>query len=187
MEVAERVGELVELDVSAHAHGAMLRRRGVPTATKLLCLTLLYGPGRMPLRMIAENAARLDIAHVSEPALLRRMANAAPWLAHVADHMLRHGMDRHAEQQPMTDWPGASREQADRRRHEVDMARAFIVDFAPWPVDAFNEQQVHWLLCVRWNYVAATLKEGSHLRPVDEDPSPMERTRRLAHLIAASL
>jgi len=85
---AERIGRDVDLDTSAHTLGAMLRRRGVPAATNLLCLALMYGPGRMPLRMITERAEAHGIAHVSEPALLRRLCNASVWLEHVADQMI---------------------------------------------------------------------------------------------------
>jgi hypothetical protein len=186
--IAERVAQRVELDASAHAHGAMLRRRGVPTATRLLCLALLSGPGRMPLRLITEQAHHSDIAHVSEPALLRRLTNAAPWLAHLADTMMRNELTRQGE--PETSSKRLPQPVIDRHhsQREAELARAFILDFQPWPVDAFTERQVHWLLCVRWNYVAATLRDGAgHRAPAEAQASPMELTRRWAHLIVAML
>ena len=186
--VAERVGEMVELDASAHAHGAMVRRRGVPTATRLLCLALLYGPGRMPLRLIAERAQRSNIANVSEPALLRRLSNAAPWLAHVADTMMRCELSRLSDENSTAEQRIAAMIGQDHAAREAEFARAFILEFQPWPVDAFNERQVHWLLCVRWNYVAATLRDGvAHRAQPLATANPTELTRRWAHLIAAML
>jgi hypothetical protein len=200
---AERVGRHVDLDASAHALGAMLRRRGVPSATNLLCLAFLYGPGRMPLRLIAERAASFDIAHVSEPALLRRLLNAGHWLEHVASSLIQEQLLRAAKPQspdPVSETspvapirlpvdPYSIMSEQDNLTRQVEAARRFVVDFVPWPEDMFTDAQVHWLLCVRWTFVASTIKDGAANR-ADADPQSgptLERTRMMAHLIAACI
>lgn len=218
--LAEQVGQFIDLDTSAHALGAMVRRRGVPAATNLLCLAFLYGPGRMPLRLIAERAGAVGIAHVSEPALLRRLHNASTWLEHLAETLISQQLDRntaavpdlhtapglraspHARPAPQQSEPslaerlqllsgaGMQAQQTQARRVlQAAVAKKFILDFVPWPTDLFDDAQVHWLLCVRWTFVSSTLKEGPVTR-VDSDPAPassLERTRTMAHLIAACI
>ena len=203
MATADQVGRRVDLDASAHTLGAMLRRRGVPSATNLLCLAFLYGPGRMPLRLIAERAATFDIAHVSEPALLRRLTNAGLWLEHVANALIQEQMMRmaaaHEAANPTPRTPGihgrlpqdpfAILADQDRMVRQVETAKRFIVDFMPWPDDMFSDEQVHWLLCVRWTYVASTIKDGPIARH-DSDvagTSSLERSRLMSHLIAACI
>ncbi len=199
---AERVGRTIDLDASAHAHGAMLRRRGVPSATNLLCLAFLYGPARMPLRLIAERAAATGIAKVSEPALLRRLMNATPWLEHLADTLIVQQLDRIGgangrgaevvklrSSMPLTGGPFASMPLYDHRVRMANAAKRFIIDFEPWPLDLFSDAQVHWLLCVRWTYVASSLKEGPLAR-IDSDPNPatlLETSRQMAQMIAAAV
>ncbi len=199
---AERIGRSVDLDASAHADGAMLRRRGVPSATNLLCLAFLYGPGRMPLRLIAERAAALGIAKVSEPALLRRLMNATPWLQHLADIVIMQQLDRiggHAggsaeilqlrSAVPAFGGPFAALPFYDHRARMAAAAKAFILDFEPWPENLFSDAQVHWLLCVRWTFVASSMKEGPMAR-IDEEPAPvtlLETSRKMAQLIAAAV
>ncbi len=210
---AQRVALDVDLDASAHAHGAMLRRRGVPTATNLLCLALMHGPGRMPLRMITERAELHGIARVSEPALLRRLCNAAGWLEHVVDALLT---QRLADQQGdvsdletasvgarmrlaasgpfmASTLPGgplmASRSQSMQERLALQSmaARAFVVHFAPWPSDLFTDTQIHWLLCVRWNFISANLRDTlANRHDADQqEGSSLDRCRLNACLLAA--
>jgi len=203
MATANQVGRRVDLDASAHTLGAMLRRRGVPSATNLLCLAFLYGPGRMPLRLIAERAASFDIAHVSEPALLRRLTNAGLWLEHVANALIQEQMMRmaaaHEAANPTPHTPSTHGRlpqdpftvlaDQDRMVRQVETAKRFIVDFMPWPDDMFTDEQVHWLLCVRWTYVASTIKDGPITRHDGEvhSTSSLERSRLMAHLIAACI
>ena len=209
---AKRVALDVDLDASAHSLGAMLRRRGVPTATNLLCLALMHGPGRMPLRMITERADAHGIAKVSEPALLRRLCNASTWLEHVVHEIL---IQRLADQQgdlaghdtvavatpmclatgprpammPMASPPLAPRAQSIQERLALQScaARAFIVHFSPWPADLFTDIQIHWLLCVRWNFVSANLRDSTPGRHDIEAPdgSSLDRSRLNACLLAA--
>ena len=196
LSIADRVGQFVELDASAHAMGAMVRRRGVPAATNLLCLAFLYGPGRMPLRLIAERAEASGIARVSEPALLRRLCNARTWLAHLADTLIEQQLAQLGAPPPSSNpssWatrllPALSSPHTPPLAHQVRLARSFILDFEPWPSDTYVDAQIHWLLCVRWTFVSSTIKDGPVAR-AHADPQPpvstLENTRQLAHLIAA--
>lgn len=205
---AGRIGQEIDLDISAHSHGAMVRRRGVPAATNLLCLALLYGPGRMPLRLIAERADALSIAHVSEPALLRRLTNAADWLTHLCDALIaaRLQPSTEADRTEPSSWharmagnaqimPGhgtpllslpLTPQPQDRLQRQAMAARAFIVDFVPWPADLFSDTHVHWLLCVRWTFMSSTLRDPAHPRGGETVTlSGLDRSRMMAHLIAA--
>jgi hypothetical protein len=186
--VADRIGQHVDLDATAYANGAMVRRRGVPSATNLLCLALLYGPGRMPLRLIAERSAALGIAQVSEPALLRRLLNAAPWLEHLADAMIIDRLDemdeadRNAGAEPPTPMHRSaemllSQASHERRNHQISAAKGFFVDFTPWPEHLFSDSQIQWLMSTRWLFVTATIKDGPF--------SALERSRMMAHLVNA--
>ncbi len=208
---AQHIGRIVDLDTSAHAHGAMLRRRGVPSAENLLCLTLMYGPGRMPMRMITERADLQNIAHVTEPALLRRLGNAAGWTSHLVDGLIEYKLRQHG--QPPTAGPGfppspimlhsavpvqsgsshfleqlRSQHNLQTLERQTASARRFIVDFVPWPEALFADTQIHWLLCVRWSLISASLR-GTPGR-YEADPTAttrLEQTRRNADLLAALL
>ena len=189
---AERIGVRVDLDTSAHMMGAMLRRRGVPSATNLLCLAFLYGPARMPLRLIAERSAIMGIAKVSEPALLRRLINAADWLEHLAGSMIQIQLDALAHQPGSNTIATTERLHTaagahDRSSRQVETAKRFILDFVPWPEDLYTDAQVHWLLCLRWMFVTSTIKDGPVLRAEGIAPPapPLERTRAMAHLLGA--
>jgi hypothetical protein len=197
--VADRVAQHVDLDSTAHAQGAMVRRRGVPSATNLLCLAFLYGPGRMPLRLIVERAASLGIANVSEPALLRRLLNASPWLEHLADTLIIDRLDEIAEADhptrpsrlgtftPRPIETAMSQPLHERRTRQIDAAKTFFLDFHPWPDSLYSDSQIHWLMCVRWMFVTATIKDGPITRG-DTDLKPtsaLERSRLMAHLVNA--
>lgn len=196
--VADRIGQHVDLDATAYANGAMVRRRGVPSATNLLCLALLYGPGRMPLRLIAERSAALGIAQVSEPALLRRLLNAAPWLEFLADTLIidrldeRADADRQAETNPgnpafrSTDLL-LSQTSQERRSRQKTAAKTFFIDFNPWPDGLFSDGQIHWLMSTRWLFVTATIKDGPVTRGEGHSKpnSALERSRHMAHLVNA--
>ncbi len=187
--VAERVAQVVDLDVTAHAKGAMLRRRGVPAATNLLALVLMYGPGGMSLRQVADRAASADIAHVSEPALLRRLLNASAWLELVVDQLLIERLLTLSGDSLADDGMGLNLRSYAVWQHAAQSAKHFLVDFIPWSDDSFNEAQEHWLLCARWNFVASTIQDGPMFRsePTGVAPSTLERMRMLAHLLVALL
>src|SRR3954454_19123566 len=68
------------LSASAREHQAFLRARGVRSASDLLRLAFLYGPGGHSLRVSAALAAERDLADVSDVALLNRLAGAGSWV-----------------------------------------------------------------------------------------------------------
>lgn len=190
--VADRIGQHVDLDATAYANGAMVRRRGVPSATNLLCLALLYGPGRMPLRLIAERSAALGIAQVSEPALLRRLLNAAPWLEFLADAMIIDRLDELADDGRDAAPPRPadimlSQTSHERRQRQIAGAKSFFLDFYPWPDALYTDDQIQWLMSTRWLFVTATIKDGPINRAeLDARPtSGLEHSRQMAHLVGA--
>jgi hypothetical protein len=193
LRVAERVGHYVDLDSTALADGAMLRRRGVPTATALLGLALFYGPGGMSLRQAADRAEQLGIAHVSETALLRRLINAAGWLEEVVERLTIEQLLRLATPAEATNSaprPGLDlnlRSYAAWQRAAQE-AKHFLLDFLPWQEDSFNAAQEQWLLCARWNFVASTIQDGPLTRDAGRGiEHTLERVRVLAHVIVALL
>jgi len=93
--IVGHVSSVVDLDVSARTHKALLRRRGVRSAADLLHLALLYGPGRMSLRSVASHATEAGIADLCDVSLLDRLRNAGDFLADVLDKLLA---DRRGDQ-----------------------------------------------------------------------------------------
>ena len=88
--IVSHIASLVDLDASARAHRALLRKRGVRSAAALLHLALLYGPGGLSLRGVASFATEAGIADVGDVSLLDRLRNAGDYLADVLDHLLAH-------------------------------------------------------------------------------------------------
>ena len=190
LSLAERIGQMIDLDATALAAGALQRRRGVPSAVHLLALALMHGPGCLTLRQLSEHAQAFGIAKLSEPALLRRLLHAASWLDDIAERLtIEQLLTLNQPETPDTTAPAVLtlRPYAEWQ-HEARTARQFVEDLMPWPSEAFNEAQVHWLMCVRWNFVAASLRSG-RLESTDlSDIAPsMQRVRRLAYLIVALL
>ena len=186
--LSERIGQLVDLDATALESGAFQRRRGVPTAGNLLALALMHGPGLLTLPRVVEHAEAFGIARLSEQALLRRLVHASSWLEVVVEQLLieqlltrsstttrREPSEFQAALRPYETWRRAAR-----------TARHFIDDLMPWPANAFNEAQAHWLMCVRWSFVAATVRQGQSMPGCTANGSSLvQRVRRTAHLIAA--
>ncbi len=193
MGLAEQIGHQVDLNASALANGALQRRRGVPSASALLSLALLYGPGHLSLRLVAERAERVGLAHLSEPALLRRLMNAAGWLEDVAQHLIIErllGLVTHDGDQGSADFGDfgvpLALQHYDAWQSQAEAARHFLIDFMPWPDGMFNAAQETWLLCARWNYVASTMQDGPFTRDsAHGGVHTLERVRLMAHLIAA--
>lgn len=79
-QVVEWLGGSEALEASARSHKAFVRPRGVKTATDLLRLAMLYGPGGHSLRVCAAMAAAQSMAEVSDVALLKRFRASADWL-----------------------------------------------------------------------------------------------------------
>jgi hypothetical protein len=88
--IVSHISSLVDLDGSARTHRALLRKRGVRSASDLLHLALLYGPGELSLRSTASFAAEAGIAELCDVSLLDRLRNAGDYLADILDHLLAH-------------------------------------------------------------------------------------------------
>jgi hypothetical protein len=86
--VVSYVSSLIDLDASARAHRALLRKRGVRRAVDLLHLALLYGPGGLSLRGVASFATEAGIADLCDVSLLDRLRNSGDYLADVLDRLL---------------------------------------------------------------------------------------------------
>ena len=67
--IVSHISSLVDLDAGARTHRALLRKRGVRSASDLLHLALLYGPGELSLRSTANFAAESDIAELCDVSL----------------------------------------------------------------------------------------------------------------------
>jgi hypothetical protein len=87
-DIVGHVASLIDLDVSARTHKALLRKRGVRSAADLLHLALLYGPGRLSLRSVASHAIEAGIADLCDVSLLDRLRNSGDFLADVLDRLL---------------------------------------------------------------------------------------------------
>src|SRR6202453_74735 len=88
--VIGNLSSLLDLDASARAHRALMRKRGVRSAADLLHLALLYGPGELSLRGTASFATEAGIAELCDVSLLDRLRNAGDYLADILDHLLAH-------------------------------------------------------------------------------------------------
>jgi hypothetical protein len=86
--ISDYLSQHIDLEASARAHKALVRRRGVRSAADLLHLALLYGPGEMSLRSVASFACEAGIADVCDVSLLDRLRNCSEWLAYVLGELL---------------------------------------------------------------------------------------------------
>jgi len=82
------LSQSIDLEATARATGALVRRRNVADAATLLRLALAYGPGGMSLRSAAAWAGMNDVARLSDVALLKRLRGAADWLGSIAGALL---------------------------------------------------------------------------------------------------
>jgi Transposase DDE domain len=83
-----RLRDLVDLEGSAAACGALRRRRGVADAGVLLRLALVYGGTGLSLRATAAWAAAAGVADLSDVALLYRLQGAQAWLGWLVRELL---------------------------------------------------------------------------------------------------
>ena len=83
------VSAAIDLEATARASGALVRRRAIRSAEMLLRLALAYGPGGLSLRAAAAWAGASGLADLSDTALMKRLRQAAPWLGEVAGALLR--------------------------------------------------------------------------------------------------
>jgi hypothetical protein len=83
------VSAAIDLEATARASGALVRRRAIRSAEMLLRLALAYGPGGLSLRAAAAWAGASGLADLSDTAIMKRLRQAAPWLGEVAGALLR--------------------------------------------------------------------------------------------------
>lgn len=91
----------LDLDAVARATGALVRRRGVPSASALLRLALMRGPGGLSLRATAGWAALNGVANLTDPSLNDRLHGADGFLEAILSRLLA---DKAAR--PHGRWPG---------------------------------------------------------------------------------
>src|SRR5829696_2638897 len=87
--LAAAVSAAIDLEATARASGALVRRRALRSAEMLLRLALAYGPGGLSLRAAAAWAGASGLADLSDTAVMKRLRQAAPWLGEVAGALLR--------------------------------------------------------------------------------------------------
>lgn len=82
-EVSARLPAGFDLEATARLRGAFTRAREIKNAETLLRLALAYGGLGMSLRETCAWAEAGGIARLSDPSLLERLCNAAPWLGDI--------------------------------------------------------------------------------------------------------
>ena len=83
------VSAAIDLEATARASGALVRRRAIRSAEMLLRLALAYGPGGLSLRSAAAWAGVHGLADLSDTAVMKRLRKAADWLGEIAGALLR--------------------------------------------------------------------------------------------------
>lgn len=83
-----RLPASLDLEATARACGALLRRRGVSDAETLLRLALSYGACGQSLRGTAAWAETASVASLSDVAVLNRLRGSAPWLGMISAAIL---------------------------------------------------------------------------------------------------
>jgi Transposase DDE domain len=89
--LAARLDELIDLEASARARGALQRRRAVGSAADLLRLAFAFVLGRLSLRSLAAWASEQGLAELSDVALLKRLRGSADWLGDLVAALLAAG------------------------------------------------------------------------------------------------
>lgn len=92
-EIVARFGGEAGLAASAREHGAFARRREVRSASDLLRLAFMYGPGGLSLRSLAASASADGVCEVSDVALLKRLSGASGWLSALCADVLASGRE----------------------------------------------------------------------------------------------
>ncbi|MFZ5506458.1 MAG: IS4 family transposase [Pseudomonadota bacterium] len=83
-----RLGSTEDLEASAKASGALVRRREIKSAEDLLRLALAYGPCGMSLRSVAAWAATIGMGELSDVAAMKRLQASAEWLQGIVGDLL---------------------------------------------------------------------------------------------------
>lgn len=86
--VVQRLGGPTELAASAKATKAFVRARGIASAADLLRMVLAYCLGDRGLRLTAAWATSMDLADISNVALLLRLRQCSDWLALLVGQVL---------------------------------------------------------------------------------------------------
>jgi hypothetical protein len=89
-----------DLEVTARETGALVRRRGVPSAAALLRLAFAYAYTGRSLRGTALWAAAAGVAQLSDVALCKRLQRAAPWCGRLLAQQLAQQAALRSEQLP---------------------------------------------------------------------------------------
>ena len=87
-EVVSRLEGAIDLEASARACGALVRKREIRNASDLLRLALAYGPGGQSLMQTAAWAELQQIASLSDVGLMYRLRGSADWLGLIAGSLL---------------------------------------------------------------------------------------------------
>ncbi len=87
-QLLSRLGSAEDLEASAKASGALLRRREIKSAEDLLRLALAYGPCGMSLRGVAAWAQTMRLGDLSDVAALKRLRGCADWLEQIVGNLL---------------------------------------------------------------------------------------------------
>src|SRR3569833_1632989 len=87
-QLLSRVGSRAELEATAQASGALVRRREIKSAEDLLRLALAYGPCGMFLRGVAAWAQTMGLGELSDVAALKRLRGSAGWLERIVGTLL---------------------------------------------------------------------------------------------------
>jgi hypothetical protein len=83
------ISQFIDLDATAKSTRALMRGRGVRDAASLLRLALAYAVNRLSLRGTTAWARASGVASLSDPSLLDRLRNAAPWLELIWQSLLQ--------------------------------------------------------------------------------------------------
>jgi hypothetical protein len=93
-ELVSRLGSAEELEASAKASGALVRRREIKSAADLLRLGLAYGPCGKSLRETAAWAQMSGLGELSDVAVLKRLRGCAKWLEGLVGTLLARRLGR---------------------------------------------------------------------------------------------
>jgi hypothetical protein len=83
-----RLPSHLDLETLARSAGSFQRPRGVRSATDLLRLALAWGPGGYSMQRVAAWAGEMQIASLTEDALIQRLHRAVPYLEAVVNQLL---------------------------------------------------------------------------------------------------
>src|SRR5260221_6225555 len=92
--LVSRLGSPEELEASAKASGALVRRREIRNGEDLLRLALAYGPCGKSLRETAAWAQTTGMGELSDVAVLKRLRGCAGWLEGLVGDLLAKRLGR---------------------------------------------------------------------------------------------